>query len=158
MTSCDINASHFYILRIFLLWLIIITVHMHFTEWFSLPRTVTLLFTFSVLRWLSCPVAPYSLWPHTLKPARLLCSWNFSDKNTGVACHSLLQRIFPMQGLISWVSCTGRQILCHWEVHSLFPRLPLCVCVPCPLVYNTITWFPIHVNAFIFMPLKVMIP
>ena len=31
--------------------------------------------------------------------ARLLCPWNFPDKNTGVYCHSLLQGIFSTQGL-----------------------------------------------------------
>ena len=31
--------------------------------------------------------------------ARLLCSWNSPGKNTGEGCHSLLQRIFPTQGL-----------------------------------------------------------
>ena len=30
---------------------------------------------------------------------RLLCLWNFPDKNTGVGCHFLLQGIFPTQGL-----------------------------------------------------------
>ena len=33
-----------------------------------------------------------------LWPARLLCPWNFSGKNTGVGCHFLLQGIFPSQG------------------------------------------------------------
>ena len=27
------------------------------------------------------------------------CSWDFPGKNTGVGCHSLLQGIFPTQGL-----------------------------------------------------------
>ena len=27
-----------------------------------------------------------------LKPARLLCPWNFPGKNTGVVCHFILQR------------------------------------------------------------------
>ena len=31
-----------------------------------------------------------SLQPHGLQPARLLCSWDFSSKNMGVGCHSLL--------------------------------------------------------------------
>ena len=31
-------------------------------------------------------------------PARLLCSWDFSGKNTGVDCHFLLQGIFLAQG------------------------------------------------------------
>ena len=48
---------------------------------------------------ISCPVMPYSLWPHGLQPIRLLCPWNSPSKNTGVACHSLLQEIFLTQGL-----------------------------------------------------------
>ena len=35
-----------------------------------------------------------SLQPCGLKPARLLCPWDSPDKNTGVGCHVLLQRIF----------------------------------------------------------------
>ena len=40
-----------------------------------------------------------ALQPHGLEPARLLCPWNSPSKNTGVGSHSLLQRIFPTQGL-----------------------------------------------------------
>ena len=40
-----------------------------------------------------------SLQPHELYPARLPCPWNSPGKNTGVGCHSLLQRIFLTQGL-----------------------------------------------------------
>ena len=29
---------------------------------------------------------------------RLLCPWDFPDKNTGVSCHFLLQGIFLTQG------------------------------------------------------------
>ena len=39
-----------------------------------------------------------SLWPHGLY-TRLLWPWNSPGKNTGVDCHSLLQEIFPTQGL-----------------------------------------------------------
>ena len=35
---------------------------------------------------------PDSLRPHGLQPARLLCLWDFSGKNTGVGCHFLLQK------------------------------------------------------------------
>ena len=35
--------------------------------------------------------------PWTVLPARLLCPWNSSGKNTGVGCHFLLQGIFPTQ-------------------------------------------------------------
>ena len=48
----------------------------------------------------SCLVRFNSLQPHGLQPTRLLCPWNFSGKNTGVGCHFLPQRIFPIQGLI----------------------------------------------------------
>ena len=40
-----------------------------------------------------------SLWPHGLYPARFLSPWNSPGKNTGVGSHSLLQGIFPTQGL-----------------------------------------------------------
>ena len=39
-----------------------------------------------------------SLQSHGLKPTRLLFPRNSTSKNTGVGCHSLLQRIFPTQG------------------------------------------------------------
>ena len=32
-------------------------------------------------------------------PPRLLCSWDFPGKNTGMGCHFLLQGIFSIQGL-----------------------------------------------------------
>ena len=37
--------------------------------------------------------------PHWLQSARLLCSWDFSSKNTGVGSHSLLQGMLRTQGL-----------------------------------------------------------
>ena len=49
---------------------------------------------FSLLVTQSCP----TLRPHGLKPARLLCPWDFPGKNTGVGCCFLLQGIFPTQG------------------------------------------------------------
>ena len=36
---------------------------------------------------------------HGLQPTSLLCSWDSPGKNTGVGSHSLLQGIFPTQGL-----------------------------------------------------------
>ena len=47
--------------------------------------------------------------PHD--PAMLLCSWNFSSKNTRVGCHFLLQDIFLTQGL--------NPSLPHWQVNCL---------------------------------------
>ena len=46
-----------------------------------------------------------------LKPARVLCLWNSSGKNTGVGCHALLQGTFPTQGSDS--------CLLPWQVDSL---------------------------------------
>ena len=40
-----------------------------------------------------CSVAPWTV------ATRLLCPWNFPGKNIGVGSHSLLQGIFPIQGL-----------------------------------------------------------
>ena len=56
-------------------------------------------------------LCPTLLRPHGLQPARPLCPWDFSGKNTGVGCHFLLQGIFPTQ---EWNLC-----LLHQEVDSL---------------------------------------
>ena len=53
-----------------------------------------------------------SLRPHGLSPTRLLCPWDSPGKNTGMGCHSLLQGIFPTQGLNPGL-LHYRQILCH---------------------------------------------
>ena len=60
-----------------------------------------------------CSVVSDSLWPHGLYPTRLLCSWYFPGRNTGVGCNILLQWIFRPRdwtnaSCISWIS---RQIL-----------------------------------------------
>ena len=43
-------------------------------------------------------VASDSLQCHGLKPASILCPWDFPSKNTEVGCRFLLQGIFLMQG------------------------------------------------------------
>ena len=58
-----------------------------------------------------CSVLSDFLRPHELYPARLLCPWNFPDKNTGVGWHFLLQGIFPSQG--------SNPCLLHWQADSL---------------------------------------
>ena len=40
-----------------------------------------------------------SLGPHGLQPTKVLCPWDFPDKNTRVGFHFLLQEIFLNQGL-----------------------------------------------------------
>ena len=49
-----------------------------------------------------------------LEPIRLLCTWNFSGKNTGAGCHFLLQKLFQTQGLNLHLLH-----LLHWQVDSL---------------------------------------
>ena len=44
-------------------------------------------------------VVSNSLQPHGLQPNKLLCLWDSLGKSTGVSSHSLLQGIFPTQGL-----------------------------------------------------------
>ena len=51
------------------------------------------------------------LQPCGLKPARVLCPWDFPGKNAGLGCHFLLQGIFPTQG--------SKLHLLHWQVDSL---------------------------------------
>ena len=53
-----------------------------------------------------------SLGPHGLHPTRLLSPWDFSGKNTWVACRSLFQGIFQTQGFNPSLSHCG-QILYH---------------------------------------------
>ena len=53
-----------------------------------------------------------TLRPRGLQPARLLCPWGFPGKKTAMCSHSLLQGIFPTQGLnLGLLLC--RQILYH---------------------------------------------
>ena len=67
--------------------------------------------------YVSYSVVSNSLLPHgsmvanPQQPSRLLCPWNSPGKNTGVGCHSLLQRIFPTKGSNPGLHC--RQILYH---------------------------------------------
>ena len=89
----------------------------------SSSASLSLLPNSADLRVLSCFSCVHSLQPHGLYPARILSSWNFPDKNTGVGRHALLQGIFLTQG---WnphllVSCIGRRVFttsATWEVQS----------------------------------------
>ena len=64
--------------------------------------------------WGACALSHVSLltlWTRQ-EPASLLCPWDFPGKNSGVGCHSLLQGIFPTQGLNLHLLC-DRRILYH---------------------------------------------
>ena len=85
----------------------------------------------------SCPTL---LRPHRLKPARLLCPWDFPSKNMGVGCHFLLQEIFPTQGM--------NPSFLHWQANSLplshqgSPCVCVCVCV--------CIYLHIYINTYIY--------
>ena len=49
-----------------------------------------------------------TLKPHGLLPTRLLCPWNSPAKNTGMDSHSLLQGLFPIEGLNLGLCIAGR--------------------------------------------------
>ena len=66
----------------------------------------------------SCSVLPDYLWPHGLQPTRLLCSWDFPGKDTGVDCHFLLQGIFATQGW-NWVSCAAGRFFTDWATREV---------------------------------------
>ena len=59
-----------------------------------------------------------------LLPAGLLCTWDFSGKNTGVGCHFLLQGIFPTQGSNPHFLCLLRcRKILYPLSHQWNPRL-----------------------------------
>ena len=64
-----------------------------------------------------------SMRPYGLQPARLLCPWDSSAKNTGVGGHALLQRTFQTQGSNVCLLC-----FLHWQASSL-PLVPLSIII-----------------------------
>ena len=63
----------------------------------------------------ACILMSNAFSPHGLYPISLLCPWDSLGRNTGVACHFLLQGIFLTQGLNPHLLH-----LLHWQVDS-FP-------------------------------------
>ena len=80
---------------------------------------------------LSCSVVSDS---HGLQPARLLCPWDSLGKNTGVACHALLQGNFLTQGLNPGLPHC-RQIL-YYLSHSDFIYFKLNQMIKCIFIFN----------------------
>ena len=74
------------------------------------------------------------LWPHWRQPARRLCPWDFSGKNSAGGCSFLLPGIFPIQGLnpsllhcshiLHRVSCQGSPLRAAFQLnHELYQSL-----------------------------------
>ena len=74
------------------------------------------------------------LWPHGLKPTRLLCPWHSPGKNTGVGCHSLLQGIFLIQGL-NPVSLIAHKLFTIWATREAL--ILVCTFLFCDIFF----WF-----------------
>ena len=64
---------------------------------------------------LNCSVMSKSLQPHRLQPARLLCSWSFPSRSTGVGYRFLLQGIFLIQE-----SNLHLLPFLHWQVNFYY--------------------------------------
>ena len=87
------------------------------------PPPFHILFLSPYMGVFSCSVMSNPLRPFGLEPTRLLCPWDFSNKNTGVGCHILLQRIFPtLLCLLCLLHCN--QILSPLS-HLAFLPLPV---------------------------------
>ena len=79
----------------------------------------------------NCLIVSESLQPYGLQPNRLLCAWNFPNKNTCVGCHFFLQGIFLIQGvnlqLLHLLHC--REILYLWKAQ--------CIRLTCDILHVT---------------------
>ena len=85
----------------------------------------------------SCP----TLRPYGLQPTRLFCPLDSPSKSTGVGCHFLLQGIFSLQRLNSYLLC-----LLRWQAGSIPlvpPRKPL-TSHRCKLLFDC--WLNLNLN------------
>ena len=59
----------------------------------------------------------HSVMSDSLQPTRLLCPWNFSGKNIGVAWHFLLLGVFLTHGqrsLVGYIPWGSQRVRCDW--------------------------------------------
>ena len=85
-----------------------------------------------------------SLQLHGLQPARLLCPWDFPDKNTGVGCHFLLRGLFPTQRLD--LSLLHRRWIFYQLIHQR--RLHVLLLIFC--FFLSLILFPSLLSSFSF--------
>ena len=70
--------------------------------WLKLTPPIPFLYMMWSSKWKSLSHVWLLATPWIGGPPRLLCPWDSPGENTGVGCHSLLQGIFPIQGLMVW--------------------------------------------------------
>ena len=83
------------------------------------------------------------LWHFGLQPARLLCSWDFAGKNTGLGGHFLLQGMFSIQGSNPHL-LYYKQILYCWAMRKCVYvnyTLPISPALPSPLSTHTLVLY-----------------
>ena len=68
---------------------------------------------------MACSVMSNSLWLRGLKPTRLLCPWNFQNKNTRAGCHFLLQGGSSRPR--DW-TCLLHLLHCRWVLYHRVTR------------------------------------
>ena len=87
----------------------------------------------------------WKLLPHGLQPTKLLCSWGYPGKNTGVGCHFFLQGVFPLrlnQCLLHLLYRQGDSLPLHYpgspSAHPCYILrrgfTPVCLLFPVPFI------------------------
>ena len=80
--------------------------------------------------------------PHGLKPARLLCPWNFPGKNSGVDSHFLLQWIFLTQGLNPYLLSKRHLLHCR--------RILIAEILGKPDIYTLLQIYNIYIGYIVY--------
>ena len=95
---------------------------MPFCKWF--PSFNIMFLGSSTLQVCACSVMSSSLQPHGLQPARILCPWDFPDKNTVVSCHFLLHIYIVACANASFLFMPEKYCIV-WMDHTLFIHSPV---------------------------------
>ena len=105
---------------------------------FSKVQLFNSLFSMSLMLILSHSIVLDSLQPLGLQPIGLLCPWDFSVKNIGSSCHSLLQGIPGIEPTssvspalqVDYYQLSHREsLLCYRRSTSVCVCVCVCVCV-----------------------------
>ena len=83
-----------------------------------MPNTRTIYLSFLYVWVRAYSVMSESLQPHGLYPARLLLSWDFPGKNTGMGCHSFSRGSSQPRDRTR-VSCTAGKFFTDWATRKV---------------------------------------
>ena len=68
-----------------------------------------------------------SLGPHGLQSTRLLCPWDFPDKNTGVVKKNIYIYIYIYIYILEWVAISYSRGSCKTQIEPMSPEAPALV-------------------------------